>query len=91
MLKIENLVKNYGKCRALNGLSMEVRKGELFGFIGPNGAGKTTTIKIMAGLLRADSGHVYLDGKDALKDADKLKEVAIKITIDIIGTALSTK
>ncbi len=74
MLKIENLVKNYGKCRALNGLSMEVRKGELFGFIGPNGAGKTTTIKIMAGLLRADSGHVYLDGKDALKDADKLKQ-----------------
>ncbi len=74
MLKIENLVKNYGKCRALNGLSMEVRKGELLWFIGPNGAGKTTTIKIMAGLLRADSGHVYLDGKDALKDADKLKQ-----------------
>ena len=74
MLKIENLVKSYGKCRALNGLNMEVEKGELFGFIGPNGAGKTTTIKIMAGLLRADSGHVYLDGKDALKDADKLKQ-----------------
>lgn len=74
MLKIENLVKNYGKCRALNGLSMEVKKRELFGFIGPNGAGKTTTIKIMAGLLRADSGYVYLDGKDALKDADKLKQ-----------------
>lgn len=74
MLKIENLVKSYGKCKALNGLSMEVKKGELFGFIGPNGAGKTTTIKIMAGLLRADSGHVYLDGKDALKDADKLKQ-----------------
>ncbi len=74
MLKIENLVKNYGKFRALNGLSMEVKKGELFGFIGPNGAGKTTTIKIMSGLLRADSGHVYLDGLDALKDADKLKQ-----------------
>ena len=74
MLKIENLVKNYGKCRALNGLSMEVRKGELFGFIGPNGAEKITAIKMMAWLLRADSGHVYLDGKDALKDADKLKQ-----------------
>lgn len=74
MLKIEKLVKNYGKCRALNGLSMEVEKGELFGFIGPNGAGKTTTIKIMTGLLRADSGQVYLDGMDALKDADKLKQ-----------------
>lgn len=74
MLRIENLVKNYGKFRALNGLSMEVGKGELFGFIGPNGAGKTTTIKIMTGLLRADSGHVYLDGRDALKDADNLKQ-----------------
>lgn len=74
MLKIENLVKNYGKFRALNGLSMEVKKGELFGFIGPNGAGKTTTIKIMTGLLKADSGHVYLNGLDALKDADKLKQ-----------------
>ena len=74
MLKIEKLVKNYGKCKALNGLSMEVGEGELFGFIGPNGAGKTTTIKIMTGLLRADSGKVYLDGMDALKDADKLKQ-----------------
>ena len=74
MLRIENLVKNYGKFRALNGLSMEVGKGELFGFIGPNGAGKTTTIKIMTGLLKADSGHVYLDGRDALKDVDNLKQ-----------------
>ena len=67
-------MKNYGKFRALNGLSMEVGKGELFGFIGPNGAGKTTTIKIMTGLLKADSGHVYLDGRDALKDVDNLKQ-----------------
>lgn len=74
MLRIENLIKNYGKFRALNGLSMEVGRGELFGFIGPNGAGKTTTIKIMTGLLKADSGHVYLDDKDALKDVDNLKQ-----------------
>lgn len=74
MVKIENLVKSYGKCKALNGLSMEIDKGELFGFIGPNGAGKTTTIKIMTGLLKADSGHVYLDGREALKDVDSLKQ-----------------
>lgn len=73
MLRIDKLVKNYGRCRALNGLSMEVKRGELFGFIGPNGAGKTTAIKIMTGLLRADSGQVFLDGMDALRDADKLK------------------
>ena len=58
MLRIENLQKSYGKHKVLNGLNMEVKKGELFGFVGPNGAGKTTTIKIMAGLLRADSGQV---------------------------------
>ena len=52
MLRIENLQKSYGKHKVLNGLNMEVKKGELFGFVGPNGAGKTTTIKIMAGLLR---------------------------------------
>lgn len=74
MLKIENLMKNYGKFRALDGLTMQVERGELFGFIGPNGAGKTTAIKIMTGLLRADSGKVYLDGVDALRDADKLKQ-----------------
>ena len=74
MLRIENLVKNYGRFRALNGLSMEIEKGELFGFVGPNGAGKTTAIRIMTGLLKADSGHVYLDGRDALKDVDRLKQ-----------------
>lgn len=53
---------------------MEVEKGELFGFAGPNGAGKTTTIKIITGLLRADSGKVYVNGIDALKDPFALKE-----------------
>lgn len=74
MLKIENLVKNYGKHRALSNLNLEVAKGELFGFVGPNGAGKTTTIKIITGLLKADGGHVYINGMDALRDSDKLKE-----------------
>lgn len=73
MLKIENLQKSYGKHKALNGLNMEVKKGELFGFVGPNGAGKTTTIKIMTGLLKADAGQVWIEGMDALKDADRLK------------------
>ena len=74
MLRIENLQKSYGKHKVLNGLNMEVKKGELFGFVGPNGAGKTTTIKIMAGLLRADSGQVWIEGIDALKEADQLKD-----------------
>ena len=55
MVRIRNLRKSYGSYQALRGLTMEIDKGELFGFVGPNGAGKTTTMKIIAGLMRADS------------------------------------
>ncbi len=74
MLKIHNLYKRYGKSTALDGLCLEIEKGELFGFVGPNGAGKTTTMKIISGLLQADSGEVYVDQVDALKDGKRLKE-----------------
>ena len=57
MLKIRNLRKAYGEYHALNGLDMEIADGALYGFVGPNGAGKTTAIRIMTGLLRADSGR----------------------------------
>lgn len=73
MLQIKNLRKAYGKYQALDGLSMEVKEGALYGFVGPNGAGKTTTIKILAGLLAADSGQVLLDGENALGRDRKLK------------------
>ena len=73
MLQIKNLRKAYGKYQALDGLSMEVKEGALYGFVGPNGAGKTTTIKILAGLLAADSGQVLLDGENALGRGRKLK------------------
>lgn len=63
MIQIRNLRKSYGSYQALCGLTMEIGRGELFGFVGPNGAGKTTTMKIIAGLLRADSGDVFLAGK----------------------------
>ena len=65
MLKIRNLRKAYGGYHALNGLDMEIADGALYGFVGPNGAGKTTAIRIMTGLLRADSGTVEIDGMDA--------------------------
>ena len=74
MLVIRDLKKRYGNFQALDGLNLEIKKGELFGFVGPNGAGKTTTLKIVAGLLAPDSGEVYIDGIDALKDNRALKE-----------------
>ena len=74
MLVIKNLEKSYGKFKALNKLNLEIKKGEIFGFIGPNGAGKSTTMKIISGLLSPDSGEVYIDGVDAIKNNKKLKE-----------------
>jgi len=85
MLKIERLEKNYGKFKALNGLNLDIAKGELFGFVGPNGAGKTTTMKIISGLLAADGGSVYIDGINALKDSRKLKQ-KIGYMPDFFGT-----
>lgn len=74
MLEIYNLNKQYGRFLALDGLNLTIKKGELFGFVGPNGAGKTTTMKIISGLLQADSGQVLVDGIDARTDNKKLKE-----------------
>lgn len=75
MLLIKDLYKSYGKFQALSGLNLEIKKGELFGLVGPNGAGKTTSMKIVAGLLKADSGEVFIDGNNALKNYTKLKEL----------------
>jgi ABC-2 type transport system ATP-binding protein len=73
MLRINNLTKRYGKFVALDNLSLEIGKGEIFGFVGPNGAGKTTTMKIVSGLLKADSGEVNVDGVDATRNYKGLK------------------
>lgn len=74
MLTIKNLEKSFGSFKALNDVNLQVEEGEIFGFIGPNGAGKSTTMKIISGLLSADSGEVYVDGIDALKHNRVLKE-----------------
>ena len=63
MLKVDNIVKYYGKNCAVNGLSFEVKDGEIFGLLGENGAGKTTTFRIIMGLLNSDGGTVLLNDK----------------------------
>lgn len=62
MIRVTNLVKNYGDFAAVKNISFEVAQGEIFAFLGPNGAGKTTTIKILTTLLKPTSGEVQLDG-----------------------------
>jgi ABC-2 type transport system ATP-binding protein len=69
VLKTNNLIKKFGKFTALNGVDIEVKQGEVYGFIGPNGAGKSTTIRILLGALKATNGEATIFGKDAWKDA----------------------
>jgi ABC-2 type transport system ATP-binding protein len=68
-ISTSGLVKSFGPTRALDGLDLSVRTGEVHGFLGPNGAGKTTTIRVLLGLLRADSGQVRLLDGDPWRDA----------------------
>jgi ABC-2 type transport system ATP-binding protein len=67
-----NVVKSFGSTRALDGLDLEVQAGEVHGFLGPNGAGKSTTLRIVLGLLRADSGSLTVLGRDPWSDAVEL-------------------
>jgi len=77
-IEIKDLHKTYrqgfwlSKKKTLFGISLEVGKGEIFGFIGPNGAGKSTTIKVLTGLLRKDSGEVSILGKDPNESASRV-------------------
>jgi ABC-2 type transport system ATP-binding protein len=71
-ISVTGLVKTFGPTRALDGLDLEVASGEVHGFLGPNGSGKSTTIRVLLGLLRADSGRAVLLGGDPWHDAVEL-------------------
>ncbi len=62
MLRIENLTKRYGDKKAVDGLTLHIASGEIYGFIGHNGAGKTTTLKAVAGILAFEEGNILVDG-----------------------------
>lgn len=69
MLSPQGVSKWYQRDRpAVRDVTLRVRPGEIFGFLGPNGAGKTTTIKMIAGLLRPDSGTITVNGRDVVRD-----------------------
>lgn len=74
-LKVKDLKKTYGNYTAVDGISFTVNKGEVFGLLGPNGAGKTTTIKMLCGLLRADSGNVIFDGASLSENYNRIKSL----------------
>jgi len=70
---VENLTKIFGNFTAVNSISFEVKKGEIFGFLGANGAGKTTVMKMLCGLLKPTSGRGFVAGYDITKEPEKVK------------------
>jgi ABC-2 type transport system ATP-binding protein len=73
MILVENLVKRFGDFTAVDRISFQVGKGEIFAFLGPNGAGKTTTIKILTTLLQATSGRFEIDGLDGAAQSHEVR------------------
>lgn len=73
MIEIRNLTKRYGDFTAVDDVSLDVARGEIFGFLGPNGAGKTTTIRILAGLSLPTSGTVLINGLDVTTEGVRVK------------------
>lgn len=74
MIHIENLVKRYGSVLALDHLSLDIQKGEIFGLLGPNGSGKTTAIGCILSLLKYDKGTVTVFGEEMRPDSYELKK-----------------
>jgi ABC-2 type transport system ATP-binding protein len=74
-ITVESLVKKFEDVTAVDGISLQVEKGELFGLLGPNGAGKTTTINILCGLTKPTSGSAKVGGFDVQKETAKVKEL----------------
>lgn len=73
-VKVRNLTKKFGQFVAVNNISFEVKKGEIFGFLGPNGSGKTTTIRMLCGILEPTSGQANVLNYNVLKEPEKIKK-----------------
>lgn len=74
VIEVRALTKTFGKFKALDNVNLTVKPGEIHGFIGPNGAGKSTTIRVLLGMLKADSGQVAVFGKDAWSEAVRIHQ-----------------
>jgi len=75
LIDVKNLSKEYGPVKAVDNLSLQVNKGELFGLLGPNGSGKTTMIKCLTGQIKPTAGNMHVLGVDVLKDPIRVREL----------------
>ena len=91
-IEIQNLYKSFGDVKAVQNLSFQVHKGELFAFLGVNGAGKSTTISIMCGQLKKDAGSVKISGVDLDENADGIKrDLGVVFQNSVLDKALSVR
>ena len=92
IIKIDNLTKTYGSLKAVDDLSFEIRKGELFAFLGVNGAGKSTTINIICGQLKKDEGTVIIDDLNLDDNLAKIKKkIGVVFQASILDPQLTVK
>ncbi|MCI5630795.1 MAG: ABC transporter ATP-binding protein [Bacilli bacterium] len=92
IIKIDNLTKTYGSLKAVDDLSFEIRKGELFAFLGVNGAGKSTTINIICGQLKKDEGTVIIDELNLDDNLAKIKKkIGVVFQASILDPQLTVK
>ena len=75
VIVVRNLTKKFGDLVAVNNISFNVKRGEIFGFLGPNGAGKTTTINMLTTLIKPTSGEAYVEGYDVVKESNFVRQV----------------
>ncbi|MGD7044392.1 ATP-binding cassette domain-containing protein [Jeotgalibacillus proteolyticus] len=83
VLRTSNLTKKFGKFTALNGVDLEVKRGEVVGFIGPNGAGKSTAIRILLGIIKPTSGEAQIFGRNVWKDAVEIHSKVAYVPGDV--------
>jgi len=84
IIRLDGLRKSYGELVAVKDLSIDIRRGEIFGFLGPNGAGKTTTISMICGLLKKDAGEINIDGFSLAENYGKCKKMMGLCPQDIV-------
>jgi ABC-2 type transport system ATP-binding protein len=91
-VEISNLKKSFGDFQAVKGISLEIKKGEIFGILGPNGAGKTTTLNMLLGILTPTSGKITVEGLDINRDSLRIKQMIGFMTQEtVVENALTAR
>ncbi|MDP4090479.1 MAG: ABC transporter ATP-binding protein [Bacillota bacterium] len=92
VIKVSSFIKRYGNFTAVDGISFEVKKGEIFGLLGPNGAGKTSTLECLEGLRSPDGGIIEIMGVNPSKDNGKLKDlIGVQLQSSALPSAITAK